>query len=56
MPKKKQMKFPEEASFRAAVAAAVLCVGICAHADTFTEEPDAFLDYIEATGSQYIAP
>jgi len=37
-----------------AVAAAVLCVGLCAHADTFTEEPDAFLDYIEATGSQYI--
>ena len=22
--------------------------------DTFTEEPDAFLEYIEATGSQYI--
>ena len=37
-----------------AVVAAALCVGICAHADTFTEEPDAFLDYIEATGSQYI--
>lgn len=32
----------------------MLCVGLCAHADTFTEEPDAFLDYIEATGSQYI--
>ena len=37
-----------------AVAAAALCAGICAHADTVTEEPDAFLDYIEATGSQYI--
>ena len=37
-----------------AVVAAALCAGICAHADTFTEEPDAFLDYIEATGSQYI--
>ena len=26
----------------------------CALGDTFTEEPDAFLEYIEATGSQYI--
>ena len=40
--------------FLLAVAAVALCVGICAHADTVTEEPDAFLDYIEATGSQYI--
>ena len=37
-----------------AVVAAALCVGICAHAETESAEPDAFLDYIEATGSQYI--
>ena len=28
--------------------------GVCARSDTVTAEPDAFLDYIEATGSQYI--
>ena len=32
----------------------VLCAGICARAETESAEPDAFLDYIEATGSQYI--
>ena len=48
------MKIQRTSSLKIAVAAAALCVGICAHADTFTEEPDAFLDYIEATGSQYI--
>ena len=37
-----------------AVVAAVLCAGVCARGDTVTAEPDAFLDYIEATGSQYI--
>ena len=36
------------------VAAVLLCVGICAKGETVTEEPDAFLEYIEATGSQYI--
>ena len=49
----KTTKTTKNTSLQAVVAAA-LCVGICAHADTFTEEPDAFLDYIEATGSQYI--
>ena len=33
------------------VAAAGLAA--CARGDTVTEEPDAFLEYIEATGSQY---
>ena len=37
-----------------AVVALLLCAGVCVHAHTSTEEPDAFLDYIEATGSQYI--
>lgn len=40
------------------VAAVLLCVGICAKGETVTEEPDAFLEYIEATGvnggKQYI--
>ena len=39
---------------RMAVAAVLLCVGICAKGETVTEEPDVFLEYIEATGSQYI--
>ena len=47
------MKIQGKASL-GVVAAVALCVGVCAHADTVTEEPDAFLDYIEATGSQYI--
>ena len=34
--------------------AAALCCCICARGDTVTAEPDAFLEYIEATGSQYI--
>ena len=33
---------------------AVLCVGVCAKGETVTAEPDAFLDYIEANGSQYV--
>ena len=37
-----------------AVAAVLLCASICAKGETVTEEPDAFLEYIEATGSQYI--
>ena len=39
---------------RMAVAAVLLCASICAKGETVTEEPDAFLEYIEATGSQYI--
>ena len=39
---------------RMAVAAVLLCACICARGETVTEEPDAFLEYIEATGSQYI--
>ena len=37
-----------------AVLALLLCFGICARGETVREEPDAFLEYIEATGSQYI--
>ena len=43
---------------RMVVMAVLLCVGICAKGETVTEEPDAFLEYIEATGEnggkQYI--
>ncbi|MBP3866861.1 MAG: hypothetical protein J6D25_03520, partial [Eggerthellaceae bacterium] len=43
---------------RMVVMAVLLCVGICARGETVTEEPDAFLEYIEATGEnggkQYI--
>ena len=39
---------------RMVVMAVLLCVGICAKGETVTEEPDAFLEYIEATGSQYV--
>lgn len=39
---------------RMVVAAVLLCASICAKGETVTEEPDAFLEYIEATGSQYI--
>ena len=39
---------------RMVVMAVLLCVGICAKGETVTEEPDAFLEYIEATGSQHI--
>ncbi len=36
------------------VTVVLLCACICARGETVTEEPDAFLEYIEATGSQYI--
>ncbi len=39
---------------RMVVMAVLLCACICARGETVTEEPDAFLEYIEATGSQYI--
>ena len=43
---------------RMVVAAVLLCASICAKGETVTEEPDAFLEYIEATGEnggkQYI--
>ena len=39
---------------RMVVAAVLLCASICAKGETVTEEPDAFLEYIEATGTQYI--
>ncbi len=41
-------------SSRFQVLAAALCCCICARGETFTAEPDAFLEYIEATGSQYV--
>ena len=37
-----------------AIFAAAAGFAACALGETFTEEPDAFLEYIEATGSQYI--
>ena len=37
-----------------AIFAAAVGLAACALGETFTEEPDAFLEYIEATGSQYI--
>ena len=37
-----------------AISAAAAVLAACALGDTFTEEPDAFHEYIEATGSQYI--
>ena len=37
-----------------AIFAAAVGFAACALGETFTEEPDAFLEYIEATGSQYI--
>ena len=36
------------------VTAVSLCGSLCAKGETVTAEPDAFLDYIEANGSQYI--
>ena len=36
------------------VFAVALCVNLCARGETDTAEPDAFLEYIEATGTQYI--
>jgi len=41
-------------SSRFQVLAAALCCCICARGETVVSEPDAFLEYIEATGSQYI--
>lgn len=38
----------------ASVFAGALCVGVCARGETVTAEPDALLEYIEATGTQYI--
>ena len=38
----------------AAAFAAAMGAAIAARAETVTAEPDAYLDYIEATGSQYI--
>ncbi len=43
-----------DGAVRMAVAVVLLCASICAKGETVTEEPDAFLEYIEATGSQYI--
>ena len=43
-----------DGAWRMVVAAVLQCVCICAKGETVTEEPDAFLEYIEATGSQYI--
>ena len=37
-----------------AIFAAAAGLAACALGNTVTEEPDAFLEYIEATGSQYI--
>lgn len=39
---------------RMVVAVVLLCASICAKGETVTAEPDALLDYIEATGTQYI--
>ncbi len=36
---------------RMVVAAVLLCASICARGETVTEEPDAFLEYIEAHGT-----
>ncbi len=41
-------------TFAAIIAAAAVGFAACALGETFTEEPDAFLEYIEATGTQYI--
>ena len=41
-------------TFAAIIATAAAGFAACARGETFTEEPDAFLEYIEATGSQYI--
>ena len=41
-------------TFAAIIAAAAVGFAACALGETFTEEPDAFLEYIEATGPQYI--
>ena len=48
------MKIQGKSSLKAVIVVAALCASICARGDTVTAEPDAFLDYIEATGSQYI--
>jgi hypothetical protein len=37
-----------------AIFAAAAALAVSARGETFTAEPDALLDYIEATGSQYI--
>ena len=47
------MKIQGNASLGVVVAVA-LCAGVCVRGETVTAEPDAFLDYIEANGSQYI--
>ena len=47
------MKIQGKASL-GVVAAVALCASVCVRGETETAEPDAFLDYIEATGSQYI--
>ena len=39
---------------RLSIAASMLAIADFASGDAFIAEPDAFLDYIEATGSQYI--
>ena len=41
-------------TFAAIIAAAAVGFAACARGETFTEEPHAFLEYVEATGSQYI--
>ncbi len=39
---------------RLSIAASMLAIADFASGDAFIGEPDAFLDYIEATGTQYI--
>jgi len=47
-------KTPNGAVLRGGLLCAFGLLALCVRGETVTAEPDAFLDYIEATGSQYI--
>ena len=47
------MKAPSS-QFKWLAAAVALCGSLCANGETVTAEPDAFLEYVEANGAQYV--
>ena len=47
-------KTPNGAVLRGGLLCAFGLLALCVRGETVTAEPDAFLDYIEANGSQYI--
>ena len=50
----KMKKTPNRTVLRSGLLCAFGLLALCVRGETVTSEPDAFLDYIEANGSQYV--